>query len=51
MAKKGYKTEELPMGSGGVGQQKIIPTKREIRIQLTYGKTQHNYADAVIFNY
>jgi len=38
--------EELPMGSGGVGQLKIL--KSQIRFQIGYGHSKHNYAKTLI---
>ena len=43
---KGYKVNRVPMGSGGVGQTKVMSD--HIRIQIGYGTGRHNYAQAVI---
>ena len=48
LRKKGYVVVERSMGSGGVGQIKVL--KNEIRIQIGYGHGKHNYAMCVIFN-
>lgn len=44
--KKGIAYKTCPMGSGGVGQVKIMSD--HIRIQVGYGVGKHNYATAVI---
>lgn len=49
--KLGFKIDYVPMGSGGVGQIKTLWTKREARIQLTYGQGMGNYANAIIIKY
>ena len=38
------------MGSGGVGQIKYMPGIKQIRVQTSYGKGRHNYADVIIIN-
>ncbi len=43
---KGYSVNEYPMGSGGVGQVKVMSD--HIRIQIGYGHGKHNYAYAVV---
>ena len=45
----GYNTEELPMGSGGVLQVKIM-ADGDVRIQIGYGKGKHNYAMCVVLD-
>lgn len=42
--------ENVPMGSGGVGQVKVMPKLNEIRIQISHGVSRHNYAYAVIID-
>ena len=49
--KLGFKIDYVNMGSGGVGQIKTLWTKRETRIQLTYGQGMGNYANAIIIKY
>lgn len=44
--KAGFSYDTFPMGSGGVGQVKIMSD--HIRIQVSYGVGKHNYATAVI---
>lgn len=43
----GFTVMELPMGSGGVLQQKQMHNG-EFRIQVGYGRTRHNYAATVV---
>lgn len=38
--------KELPMGSGGVGQLKIL--KSEARLQIGHGHGKHNYAKTLV---
>jgi len=49
--KLGFTIDYVPMGSGGVGQIKTLWTKRETRIQLTYGQGMGNYANSIIIKY
>ena len=44
--KAGFTYNTFPMGSGGVGQVKIMAD--HIRVQIGYGVGKHNYATAVI---
>ena len=39
--------EELPMGSGGVGQHKVM-SNGTLRVQIGYGHGKHNYAMCVV---
>ena len=39
--------EELPMGSGGVGQFKVM-ADGTLRVQIGYGKGKYNYAMCVV---
>ena len=44
----GFKTKEVWMGSGGVGQVKVLKRTGEIRIQIESGHGSDNHAEAVI---
>lgn len=43
----GFSVESLPMGSGGVLQQKAMKDG-SLRIQIGYGVTRYNYAQTVV---
>lgn len=46
LTKAGYTIEHRAMGSGGVGQ--VRPTKKgHYRVQVSYGKSEYNYAYTV----
>ena len=45
---KNYKVKRLPMGSGGTGQ--LVEMSDHYRVQIGYGVSRHNYAEAVIIN-
>ena len=44
----GFWTKEVPMGTGGVGQVKVLKRTGEIRIQIESGHGSYNYAASVI---
>ena len=46
LEKLGFQVEELPMGPGGILQQKKM-ANGTTRIQIGYGHGRHNYAMAV----
>ena len=48
LSKNGYNIKECAMGSGGVGQIKVL--KDEVRIQVGFGHGKHNYAKCVTIN-
>jgi len=41
-----HEFREIAMGSGGVGQLKIV--KNEIRLQIGYGHSRHNFATTLV---
>ena len=43
-------SNEVPMGSGGVGQIKVMRRLNEVRIQVTCGHGVNNYAKAVVLD-
>ena len=47
LRKMGYQVEKLPMGPGGVLQQKNM-ANGQTRIQVGYGQGRYNYAATVI---
>lgn len=47
LSSEGIETKKAPMGSGGVGQIKIMATG-EIRIQIGYATGKHNYAQVAV---
>lgn len=48
--KLGYCVNCLPMGTGGVGQVKVMTRLNEIRIQVGYSVGRHNYAMCVVLD-
>lgn len=49
LEKRGFDVAERAMGSGGTGQIKTY--KKEVRVQVGYGKSRNNYAKCVILSF
>ena len=45
---KGFRLEEIAMGSGGVGQLKVV--QNQVRFQISYGHSIHNFATCIVIN-